>query len=50
MITITNNARERTITLLTEEGKDISNYFIRVGVKGHVPKNLSMSIESLKKL
>ena len=45
MITITENARDRTITLLTEEGKDISNYFIRVGVKGGGCSGLSYELD-----
>jgi iron-sulfur cluster assembly protein len=45
MITITDNARDKTITLLSEEGKDISTHFIRVGVKGGGCSGLSYDLD-----
>ena len=45
MITITETAREKTSTLLTQEGKDIETYFIRVGVKGGGCSGLSYELE-----
>ena len=45
MITITDNAREKTITLLSEEGRDISTHFIRVGVKGGGCSGLSYELD-----
>ena len=45
MITITKEAREKTIDLLKEEGKDITDYFIRVGVKGGGCSGLSYDLD-----
>jgi iron-sulfur cluster assembly protein len=45
MITITDNARLKTITLLSDEGKDITTHFIRVGVKGGGCSGLSYDLE-----
>ena len=45
MITITDNARSKTITLLSDEGKDITTHFIRVGVKGGGCSGLSYDLE-----
>lgn len=45
MITITERARQKTITLLSDEGHDITTHFIRVGVKGGGCSGLSYELE-----
>ena len=44
MITVTENARKRAISLMEEEGKDINKAFIRVGVKGGGCSGLSYDL------
>jgi iron-sulfur cluster assembly protein len=45
MITITENAKLKTISLMTDEGKDIESFFIRVGVKGGGCSGLSYELD-----
>ena len=45
MITITDNARDKTIILLNDDGKSIEEYFIRVGVKGGGCSGLSYELD-----
>jgi iron-sulfur cluster assembly protein len=45
MITITQQAREKTILLLLEQGNSIDTHFIRVGVKGGGCSGLSYELD-----